>query len=339
MENMMQETDLPIILNIVAAKNAGDFAVTSAMAEQLSPAVGSIMRAWLNSNTNNAAPLALKGWDAFFNSKWQLSANLFSDALSEPPWTSLTALGLGRLATRSGQWQQARNWLILASERARDEYNDLLLMKCHGALGELMLRTGNNHEALQHMQTAYTLCPSGHPHRQRQYSYMAMPLARMGKCQVAEEYYMNAYCLAMDQSEYLNGMHALARRAALILYNYNVDIASIGGEMQRLSESLLPTRLASIPYDYFRIVSFYQQWKDEGKRNVELLNNLFEGTLWEAWIVGQLNGVTSVRPHVDLPEAPTIGNPMQISAIVHNPQIPIIQEPNDLRCCLKTFFI
>jgi len=292
-------------------------------------------------------PPVLAAWNAFYECKWTESLRLFTSAISDDSSQALAALGIGRIATRCGEWEVARQWLLFAILESRRKYDDFLLMQCHGAMGELMLRTLHYHESLQHMQLAYALCPAGYPQRQRQHTYLGMPLARLGKCQVAEGYYMNAYYLAMDQHDHVSAMHAIARRAALVLYDYDVDLDDIKKSLFNLSQDNDLNQSGSrIPLDYFNVVSFWHQWRQTGNKDMALIENLFEGAPWESRVIAAVRGASYITPQLDFPPVPSglnLGgfNPICLRNIVIEDVCIMseLQTPVQLQSCLKTFFI
>ncbi|MDQ7005494.1 MAG: hypothetical protein Q9N67_11475 [Ghiorsea sp.] len=338
----MQHTDISIIEQIFAARNFGDNEAAESLLKGLSPEIRTCFEAYLPGRCSSDCPPVVAAWDDFYKSKWSESLSLFTSALSDKPWQALAALGIGRIATRWGEWAVARQWLLYAMLESRHKYNDFLLMQCHGAMGELMLRTQHYHESLQHMQLAYALCPAGHPQRQRQYSYIGMPLARLGKCQIAEGYYMSAYYLAIDQHDSISAMHALSRRAALVLYDYDVDLDDVKKSLFALSQDVDLKQYGSrIPLDYFNVVSFWSQWKHTDDKEMTLLENLFGGAPWESRVIAAVCGSSCIDPQLNFPPVTSDFNPIHLRNIIIEDACIVnkLETAEQLQNCLKTFFI
>lgn len=166
---------------------------------------------------------ALKGLHqglAALNQGHYESAKEHFSSLTHPIFT---ALGFCRIATRIGQYNKALDWaraaLVYSQRYELSEItslyreHDLLLL--NGAIGELFVRGNNVQQALLHMQIAYQLRSKVGNERQRQYTYLSIPLARLGQASVAEANYMRAYILAKQQQDNVAMSHALVRRAAL----------------------------------------------------------------------------------------------------------------------------
>lgn len=131
------------------------------------------------------------------------------------------ALGYARAATRLGQFNTALAWIRLGFSLTYRQEHQAYHTFFHGALGELLVRGARPERALLHMQIANSLRQKGHLSRQRQMSFLAIPLARLGKIELAESYYMRAYVLAKQHDDEDGMSHALARRAMLSLHASN----------------------------------------------------------------------------------------------------------------------
>ena len=152
------------------------------------------------------------------------------------------ALGYARAATRFGQFNTALAWIRLGFSLTYRQENHADHALFHGALGELLVRGARPESALLHMQIANSLRPKGHLSRQKQMSFLAIPLARLGKIELAESYYMRAYVLAKQHHDEVGMSHALARRAMLSLHASN---AAYWQQSKRLVVSLsAPCQLA-----------------------------------------------------------------------------------------------
>jgi len=297
-----------------------------------------MLQAWQNP-VSDARPAGLMGWDAFYRKDWVKSLHLFESALKHHQWHPLVALGIGRLATRFGSWNIACDWLLYGLTCARNQYNDDLLMQYHGAMGELLIRTGHPQEAFQQMQLSYALTPAGHPSRQLQYNFIAMSLARLGKSSVAETYYMNASFLAKSP---LDKMHALVRRAALSLNDYAVDLDQIGSELKQLVDAIPSNRAkVKLPMDYFSIISYWNEWKNKKPVNPPMIMHLFEGYPLESRVIAALTGLDSNCPEMCFPLVPTMSpDPLEIRQLSWDATIAThIGSAETLRSQLKLFFI
>jgi len=292
------------------------------------------------SSTSSNRPYTLAGMDAFYKKDWNRSLELLTSALEYEQWHPRTALGIGRLATRFGLWSIATDWILYAIQSSCEQCNDYNLMQCHGAMGELLLRAGHPKESLRHMQLAFALAPLGHPSRQLQYNFIAMPLARLGKPEVAEAYFMNASLLAKKP---LDKMHALVRRAALILQDYDVPLDKIRGEFNELKSQVRLSNNSMVQNlkDYFSIILYWHDWNRGRTVNREQLLNLFEGYPLESHVISVLNGSQSEQITLAFPPLPkNISDPMEIKELSWNASVSVpIDTPESLRTHLRMFFI
>jgi len=338
----MKYTDISIIEDILLAKKFGDHAAASELMKGISPPLVDLLDPYINQHITSEYSPVLTAWKSFYRHAWEESLNLFTASLLDDSTQGLAALGIGRIATKHGKWDIARQWLWYAILESRQKYDDFLLMQCHGAMGELMLRTQHYHESLKHMQLAYSLCPAGHPQRKRQYSYLGMPLARLGKCQVAEGYYMSAYYLAMDQHDHISAMHALVRRGALVLYDYDVPLANIKQTMDDLNKNnTLKNYGSRTPLDYLNIILFWHQWKNTGYKDLTLIQHIFEGSPWELNIIASIQGLMNIESELHFPSIPSNVDIIDSESISMEDVCIVnkVQTPEHLQYCLKTFFI
>jgi len=334
----MNPIDLPTIQQCFLQSSFLGHALQSQAPDDSSDDCIQMLQAWQNPSSD-ARPAALAGWDSFYRKNWVQSLHLFESALEYRQWHPLVALGIGRLATRFGVWHTACDWLLYGFKCARDQCNDDLLMQYHGAMGELLLRTSHPQEAFQQMQLSYALTPTGHPSRQLQYSFIAMALARLGKSSVAETYYMNASFLARQP---LDKMHALVRRAALILNDYAVDFSSIGSELERLASTIPADRAkVKLPLDYFAIISYWNQWRNNQPVDPAEITHLFEGYPLESRVIAALTGSETAWPEMIFPPLPTTSpDPLRIHLLSFDTTVENqIDTAESLHAHLKLFFI
>ena len=200
----------------------------------------------------------LPGWALINQGQWQSAFDSFNSLQLANP--ECAALGIARIATRLGQFEVALKWLREGLYYANKSTDISAQVMLRGALGELLLRSGHNDKALMQMQIARSLLPLGDSRRQLQYSFLAMPIARLGKPQVAEDYYMRAYFIAKLTNDECSMSHALVRRAALVLR---------GEEQSWLSANELFGRLTSpakIAIAYMQILWYWHDWNASGKK-------------------------------------------------------------------------
>lgn len=196
-----------------------------------------------------------QAWQAQMRGDWEgMLALVASLNLSVYPEAALV---LARAATRHGAYRLALRLLGWGIHRFRETGHDVHLARCHGALGEVLVRCNFAALALQHMQIAHSLMPRGHHSRQMQYSYIAMPLARLGQLDVAIEYYMRALFLAEIQQDKTALAHALIRRGALAFWGDD----SAFREMQHLKARYQPD-LTGVLKGYDALLELCAGWKE-----------------------------------------------------------------------------
>lgn len=158
-----------------------------------------------------------RGWRAYYGGNYRLSAQHFSQAWMALDNASITlgkadvALGLGKVYTRTGHWQAARDWLLLSLAVARQQNRLFDIVQGYGALGELLLRGGHPQSAYTCLSNAYHILPPGSGQRPRQLNYLASALLRCGETLRAESLLMTSLHLAYDSNDNDSVWHALAR--------------------------------------------------------------------------------------------------------------------------------
>lgn len=206
---------------------------------------------WLTAQDN---PSIASAWQKIYKGEWQDAQNELSsiDLAINPS----AALAYARIAIRHGQNILAINYLQYAIRCFRSQSQDMNLARAHGLLGELLIRQGLVKKALQHMQIAYNLTPQGHPSRQRQYSYLALPLARLGQVNLANEHYMRAFFMAINENNNEGQQHALVRSAALCLYGDDTAL-----EQAKKFKEHYKINFTGIVQGYWKSLLLMQSWR------------------------------------------------------------------------------
>lgn len=166
------------------------------------------------------------GWQQYYQGNLPAAATTFTQA-----WQRIqngedhygfrpdVALGLGKVYTRTGHWQAARDWLLLFLAEARRSDDLFAVTQGYGALGELFLRADQGKPALACLSTAFHILPPGSGQQSRQLNYLASALIRNREWLRAESLLMtglqNARAMlaaGMDTQEATGSVwHALAR--------------------------------------------------------------------------------------------------------------------------------
>lgn len=206
------------------------------------------------------APEALRlpwqGWLDYYRGDYPAAAASFTRAwatLGEAPDEAALAadiaLGLGKVYTRSGHWQDARCWLLHSLQQSRDEQRLFGLVQAYGALGELMLRAAQPQAAHACMSTAYHLLPPGSGQQPRQLNYLASTLMRSGAALRAESLLMTSLHMAHDAKDADSVWHALARLQFLLLDDRRQSAPDV---LLTLCD-YLPTRLTPVAAGFLHV--------------------------------------------------------------------------------------
>lgn len=175
----------------------------------------------LQEKVPEAQRLVWRGWIAYYRSNYLAAAALFSEAWGQvTPGSSVAAdiaLGFGKVYTRSGHWQEARNWLLQSLAFSRQGERLFGMVQGYGALGELMLRGNQPQAAHACMSTAYHMLPPGSGQQSRQLNYLASSLMRTKAFLRAESLLMSSLHMALDAGDDESVWHALARLQFLVL--------------------------------------------------------------------------------------------------------------------------
>lgn len=191
------------------------------------------------------------GWRHYYSGHFPAAAECLHDAclnLDDSPESQhllcTAALGLGKVYTRTGHWQAARAWLLLALNTARQADRPFDILRGYGALGELLLRNGHTKEAHACISASYHLLPPGKGQQAKQLNYLATALMRSKKHLRAESLLMSARFMARDSHDHASRLHALAR---LQFLRWDKQGADNGHILDELSETLpdSPTPVAA----------------------------------------------------------------------------------------------
>lgn len=181
---------------------------------------------------------SLDGWHHYLDANYENAITAFRIALTQAAPIDMgtltdAALGLAKIYTRTGHWETSRRWVLQALHHARHGNRTYDMVRCYGALGELLLRGNAPEAALFCLDTSYNLMPSGAGQRARQLNYLASALMRLPAprdIQTAETLLMQSYYLALDQNDRSSAVHTLARLQFLEIQRGNnhdiVDKAS-----------------------------------------------------------------------------------------------------------------
>lgn len=248
----MNQTQLSNIINIT---HKAQYAILSEeekqnTLKQIPEYTAETLAQWLNAQNN---PSIARAWQKIYQGEWQQAQDELSEIdLAVNP---SAALAYARIAIRHGKNILALNYLKYAIKCFRSLSQDMNLAKAHGLLGELLIRQGLVKKALQHMQIAYNLTPQGHWSRQRQYSYLALPLARLGQVNLANEHYMRAFFMAINENDKEGQQYALVRSAALFLYGDDTAL-----EQAKKFKTHYDISFSGVVLGYWNALLFMQSW-------------------------------------------------------------------------------
>lgn len=260
--------------------------------------------------SGTAHSAAWQGWLALYQGQfmqaeqqlalaWQTPGDVSDDAMLRCD----IALGLGRLYTRSGHWQTARNWLLTGMRLARQHNRQFDIVRCYGALGELLLRAGHSRSAQLCLSAAYNLLPPGGGQRPRQLNYMASALMRNGDMYKAESLLMTSLFMAVDEGDHESLWHSLARLQILHLRKPECGHADARQALQ--SDLPAPVSVATAMY-YLARAALLQKSDIAGARSaLQTAINLTEAgfPVEHAWAKRALAALNGDRPGPMLPAA------------------------------------
>lgn len=151
-----------------------------------------------------ASHVLINAWDAYYQHDYINSHEMFCQAwqldLNDDEKMRI-ALGLGKIYTRSGHWQAARDWTLYALKIARQIANTFDIAKGYGALAEIFLRANAAKEALCCFQIAYHMMPHGQAQQARQLNFIASALMRNQEWLRAENLLYTSKQISRNQIE------------------------------------------------------------------------------------------------------------------------------------------
>lgn len=215
---------------------------------------------------------ALAAWASYYQGNYPEASRLFLLAIDAHTQVCGTqsladaALGMGKVYTRTGHWQAARDWLLHALYLHRQDERLFGLVQGYGALAELFLRAGQSQAAHACMSTAFHLLPAGSGQQARQLNYLASTLMRTGAWLRAESLLMTSLHMARDANDHDSVWHALARLQFLALDRAQEnDLPDVLLAMQRVVPDQ-PTPVAQAFLHIGRSIRFWRCHDREAAR-------------------------------------------------------------------------
>ena len=245
--------------------------------------------------------LTWKAWIEYYRSNYMAAAVLFSEAWARVTPESLVraeiALGLGKVYTRSGHWQEARNWILQSLAFNREAERLFGMVQGYGALGELMLRGDQPQAAHACMSTAYHMLPPGSGQQSRQLNYLASSLMRTGAFLRAESLLMSSLHMALDAGDDESVWHALARLQFLAIDRLSEDSVC---DVTLKMKPYLPAKPSPVAASFLHagrgIYYRRQGGLDEARECLQLALELVRGfTCEQQWIQGLIETIDGKR--------------------------------------------
>lgn len=206
---------------------------------------------------------AWHGWNHYYSGKLPSAANTLHEAFesleNRPENQQMlcsTALGLGKVYTRTGHWQAARAWLLYALNVGRNADRQFDILRGYGALGELFLRASHIKAAHACISTSYHLLPPGKGQQAKQLNYLATTLMRSQAHLRSESLLMSARFMASDSHDQDSRLHALARLQFLRWDKYGADNGHI---LDELAETL-PTHPTPVATGFLFLGQALRAW-------------------------------------------------------------------------------
>ena len=220
----------------------------------------------------------IQGWRRYYLADYEAAGRLFHQAwsLEGANWRSWSALGLGKVASDLGHWASARDWLLDAAQRGRQENDIYRLAEAYGSLGEIFLRAGFPKIAFELFVLDADLLPQGSMHVFRLRNYMGVCLGRL-KCRTqAEALLWECYYAAAD-CDPLSASYSLSSLAVLALLN---DDSFLFARVCRFRDAVLSS--ARLPFGIMQTVAAYFTHLDnnvnESVRLLRLASDIFGDT-------------------------------------------------------------
>ncbi|MEI7773907.1 MAG: hypothetical protein WCK17_03970 [Verrucomicrobiota bacterium] len=194
----------------------------------------------------------IQGWRHYYGANYEAAGQLFHQAwaIAGASWRSWSALGMGKVASDLGHWSEARDWLLDAAQRARQENDLYRLAEAYGSLGEVFLRAGFPKPAFELFVLDADLLPPGSAHVFRLRNYMGLCLGRL-KCQAqAEALLWECYYAAAD-CDPMSAAYSLSSLAVLAMLNEDRRLFSRVSEFRTSDPGKLPCGIIQVVTAYF----------------------------------------------------------------------------------------
>lgn len=211
------------------------------------------------------------GWHHYYKASYEEAGDFFREAWKKKDvWASWSALGMGKVCSDLGWWNDSRRWLLDSMRIARSESDLFRVAECAGALGEVFLRAGRPKDAWELFAFDQSLLPPGSEYRSRLENYRAVCLTRNGFPELAEPLLWGAF-YAECESGSGSADYSFASLAAISLRHEDE------GLMSRLSKVAEDQGLvmAGLPGGIWSIVNAYWCWRQNKPQDL-LLQHLAE---------------------------------------------------------------
>ena len=147
-----------------------------------------------NRESLNELESCILGWRQYYKASYEEAGEFFRRSwANRDVWTSWSALGMGKVCSDLGWWNDSRRWLLESMYIARSESDLFRIAECAGALGEVFLRAGKPKHAWELFDLDKSLLPSGSEYRSRLENYRAICLSRNGFPELAEPLLWGAF--------------------------------------------------------------------------------------------------------------------------------------------------
>lgn len=197
------------------------------------------------------------GWHHYYKASYEEAGDFFCEAWKKSDvWTSWSALGMGKVCSDLGRWDDARRWLLESMRIARSESDLFRVAECAGALGEVFLRAGKPKDAWELFAFDQSLLPPGSEYRSRLENYRAVCLSRNGFPELAEPLLWGAFYAECEGGSG-SADYSFASLAAISLRHEDESL------MTRLSKVAEERGIvmAGLPGGIWSIVNAYWCWR------------------------------------------------------------------------------